>query len=224
MGVIGLIAGTLPARRMLFGVLFVPAATVTVVALSPISDAIAARWVREDAFPASGVAAAVVLSGTVNPDTTISSGSLDHLVSGLELVRSGGARVLVTTTTAEVFPAGLVSSETDQARIISLFDGQASWIRTTGGNSTRDEALASARTLLPRGAKRIAVIASPIHTRRACAAFESVGFVVTCVPARMRDNGGRPVSPLPNARLAIFGQWVYEVAAMLEYGVRGWLS
>jgi uncharacterized SAM-binding protein YcdF (DUF218 family) len=220
---LGLLAGATRHGRILLGLLQFAAAITAIVALTPLSHAVATRWVRQESLPQGGVGAVVVLSVGINPDTTISSESADHLLMGLELVRDGQARALVTTTTADVFPTGFVSSETDQARIVGLFGQQVDWLRTSPGHSTRDEAIASAKLLLPRGARSIAVITSPMHTRRACAVFEAVGFEVTCVAARLRSPGGVPIRPGPTDRLAIFGQWVYEVTAIAEYAIRGWL-
>lgn len=220
---VGLVVGTTRHGRVLLVLLQLAAALTSVVALSPLSHAIAMRWVRSERLPPSGVDAVVVLSAGINPDTTISSEAADHLLMGLELVRDGRARSLVTTTTADVFPTGFVSSETDQARIVGLLGQPVHWLRTPPGRTTRDEAVASAKLLLPRGERRIAVITSPMHTRRACAVFEAMGFDVTCVAARLRSPGGVPISPGPTDRLAIFGQWVYEVAATTQYAVRGWL-
>jgi uncharacterized SAM-binding protein YcdF (DUF218 family) len=197
---------------------------VLLVSLSSIASAIAAHWSRESAIPATGVDAVVVLSGGLNPDTTISNDALDRLLSALELVNGGTAPILVTTTTQEVFPTGLLSSEMDQSRIMNSLTKQVVWLRAWGGSSTRDEATGVATLLGPRNLHRIALVTSPMHTRRACAAFEAVGFVVSCTPARMRDESGLPPAHVPLSRLALFGQWIYEVAAMTDYGARGWLK
>lgn len=220
---LGLFVGATWLRRALLVLLQLAALVTIVVALSPLSHAIAARWVRQDPMPQSGVGAVVSLSAGINADTTISSEAADHLLMALELLRDGKARSLVTTTTADLFPTGFVSSQTDQARIVGLFGPQVDWLRTPPGHSTHDEALASATLLFPRGVRRILVITSPMHTRRACAVFEAVGFDVTCVAARLRTPGGRPVSADPTNRLAVFGDWVYEIAATVEYRIRGWL-
>lgn len=210
-------------RRILAIMLVVVAVLVALVSLTSCADHLQSWWLREDAFPASGVTAVIALSGGLNPDTTITGDALDHLIIGLELVRDGKASALVTTTTRELFPTGAVTSETDQQRIVSLFGSSITWIRVPGGQSTHDEAVGSAELLLPRRIRSIAVVTSPMHTRRACAAFEAVGFTVTCVAARTRDPGSRPVAPTPAARLATFGAWVYEVAALAEYHARGWV-
>lgn len=210
-------------RDALLAILVVAAVIVLVVTQTPVSDAVASRWIRSDAFPDSGVAAVVVLSAAVNPNKTISSEALDHLITGLELTGAGKAPMLVTTTVRQRFPGGVVSSEADQSRIVALFGRPIKWIRTQPGKSTRDEAVNAASMLLPTGRTRIAVVASPMHTRRACAAFEAVGFAVTCVPARSRSSGGVS-SASPRDRLVAFGDWVYEVTGTAKYRMRGWLA
>ena len=223
-GLVGAAAQASRVRRGLLVILVLAAAMVVVVTQTPLSNILAARWVRADQFPDSGVSAVVALSAGLNPNGTISSEALDHLINGLELVRAGKANELVTTTNEERFPSGVVRSTIDQSRIISLVGGDTKWISTSGVKSTRDEALRSAERLLPAGVRRIAVVASPMHTRRACSAFEAVGFEVTCVPARIRSAGGQDPGPWPADRLKVFGDWVYEVAATARYRARGWLG
>jgi uncharacterized SAM-binding protein YcdF (DUF218 family) len=223
MAVIGALAGVARLTRWLLGVLQVTTLTVLIVTLSPLSEKIAEDWVREDVVADSGVGAVVVLSGGLNPDTTISAEAADHLISGLELLRAGKSSLLVTTTTENVFPTGFVDSRIDQARLLAFIGPRAAWIRTPAGRSTRDEAVESAKLLMPRGIRSVAVVASPMHTRRACATFEALGFDVACVPARLRSLDGRPLRPEPADRLAAFGDWIYEISAMIEYRVRGWI-
>ena len=220
---IGLGIGATRWRWLLLLMLQLVAAVVVAVALSPVSNEIAQRWVRNDPASKSSVDAVIVLSGGLNPDTTISAEALDHLITGLELIRSGRSHVLVTTTTREIFPTGVVSSEVDQSRIVALFPARVDWMRTVPGASTHDEAVESANLLIPKGLKHVAVITSPMHSRRACGTFEAAGFSVLCVAARLREAGGLPLEPDPRGRLAIFGQWVYELSAITEYSLRGWL-
>ena len=222
--VAGMAIGLTRFHRWLIGLLVVAAGITVVVTQSSLSNFVASRWVREDQYPDSGVAAVVVLSAALKPDSAMSADALDHLITGLELVRAGKARLLVTTTVQHRFPAGFVSSEIDQSRIIGLLGEATPWIRTPPGVSTRDEAVASARLLFDRGIRQLAVVTSPMHTRRACAAFEAVGFVVTCLPARSRTTGGRDPGSWPADRLKVFGDWVYEVFATAKYRANGWLA
>jgi uncharacterized SAM-binding protein YcdF (DUF218 family) len=197
---------------------------VLVVTLTPVSNMVAANWVRSDRLPAGTLPAVVVLSESVNPNGTISSGALDHLLFGIQLVRERRATALVTTTVDREFPKAAVSSSIDQARIIALAAPGVRWLRTKPTGSTRDEAVTSAALLRPLGIHQIALVTSPLHTRRACSAFEAVGFKVTCVPALVRSPGGWDPAPWPSDRLHVFGEWVYELAGMLEYRGAGWLS
>ena len=208
----------------LLAIMALAAALVGVVTQTSVSNAVASRWIRHDSVPDSSVRAVVVMSAGVNPNGTMSGEALDHLITGLELTGAGNSPVLVTTTVQQTFPTGVISSAVDQLRIVNLFGGRSGWIRMRPGKSTRDEALLVADSLLPKGLYRIAVVASPMHTRRACSAFEAVGFVVTCVPARSRRPGGASPGPWPLDRLTVFGDWAYEVAATAKYKMKGWLG
>ena len=209
---------------VLIATLTVAAAVVVIVIETSIANAVASRWIRRDKFPDTAVGAAVITSASVNPNATMSSEALDHLLTGLELIRSGRAIALVTTTIEQQFPGGLVSSRVDQSRIVALFGSDTRWLQTPASKSTRDEAVKVAELLLPLGIRRISVVATPMHTRRACSAFEAVGFEVTCIPALVRSPGGQDPGPWPADRLRVFGEWVYEVVATLNYRSRGWLS
>ena len=196
---------------------------VLIAGLTPISETLSARWIRNDPLPASGVAAAVALSAGINPDTSVTSEALDHLLLAAELVARGRARVLVTTTTTERYPPGIISSAIDQSRIVALLHQDSAWLRTPETHTTRDEAMFAARLLQPRGIRSIAVVASPIHTRRACSTFEAVGFTVYCVASRNRDPDGQVLGQGPADRITVLGALVYELAALAEYRARGWL-
>jgi uncharacterized SAM-binding protein YcdF (DUF218 family) len=224
-GLVGMAVRLSRFREYLFGIMAVAAGMVLVVTQSTVSGAVASRWIRCDPLPDSGVAAVVVLSAAVNPNGTMSGEALDHLMTGLELTAQRNPPLLVTTTVRESFPTGPESSEPDQSRIVALSGGRVRWIRTRPGKSTRDEAVAVAQSLLPQGIRHVAVVASPMHTRRACSAFEAVGFVVTCVPARTRSPGGAgSPGPWPLDRLTVFGEWVYELAGTAKYQMKGWLG
>lgn len=219
----GAIAGATRLRPLLTGLLIFSAAIVLIVVLSPISTVIAHRWVRADPIPDRPLSAVVALSGGVNPDGTMTGSAIDNLLSAIALFRGGRALTLVTTTVEREFPTGDVSSRGDQLRLIAMAADTTRWVSTPPTRSTRDEAVESARLLLPRKLRDIAVVAAPMHTRRACATFEAVGFSVTCVPALARLPGGREPAPWPEDRLRVFGDWIYELAGMIKYRAAGWL-
>jgi uncharacterized SAM-binding protein YcdF (DUF218 family) len=219
---VGTALGALRMQRWLIAMLTACTVLAALIVLSPISDTISERWVRNDVPIPTRLGAIVVLSGGLKPDTTISNESLDHLMTGIELARDR-AVPLITTSTSERFPTGVLSGQTDQARIMAMVAPRVEWMHVDGGNTTRDEAVSAADTLQRLGIRRIAVVTSPMHTRRACAVFERVGFVVTCVAARLRGPGALPLAANPDDRFEVFGDWVYELAAITKYAALGWL-
>jgi uncharacterized SAM-binding protein YcdF (DUF218 family) len=219
-------AAATPLRGYALAIIALLATIVVVVTQTAVSDKAAVRWIRSDAFPDSGIAAAVVLSAGLNANNTMNGQALNNFLTGLELIAAGTAPMLVATTVQHRFPdpIGVLSTEADQLRILTLFGREVRFQRTPPGRSTREEALAVKALLLPQGIADIAVVASPLHTRRACSAFEAVGFTVTCVPARSRSRGGAFPRSWPADRLFLFGDWVYELAATANYRMNGWLA
>jgi uncharacterized SAM-binding protein YcdF (DUF218 family) len=177
--------------------------------------------VRRDNLPAQPLDAVVVLSGGITPDGMLVPEALDRLLTGLAMMRDSVAPVLVVTEPRR--SRGGITTATDQARVRSLVARPFPMLMVDSVRTTRDEAVNAWRLLQARNATRVAVVTSPLHTRRACATFERVGFVVTCVPAVSRvysvtgaDNG--------SDRLTLFREWLYERAAWIEYRARGWVS
>ncbi len=221
--IIGGAVGVTRAVRVLFVAVALAAGLTLIISLCPISEIIAAHWVRNDPISQADFGAVVSLSASINPDTTISAEAADHLIFAADLAVARNARIVVTTTAVVPYPAGPIDSRVDQARLIKRFGDGLEWLHTSITTSTRDEAVTSAALLHPRGIRRIAVVASPVHTRRACATFEAVGFVVTCVASRNRDPNAQLLGQTPSDRLSVFGAWIYELAATLKYRIHGWL-
>lgn len=177
--------------------------------------------VRRDNLPAQPIDAVVVLSAGITPDGMLAPEALDRLLTGLALMRDGVASVLVVTEPRRSRHG--VTAAADQARVRALVARPFPMLMVDSVYTTRDEAVNTWRLLQARSANRVAVVTSPLHTRRACATFERVGFAVTCVPAVSRvysvtgaDNG--------NDRLTLFREWLYERAAWIEYRARGWVA
>jgi uncharacterized SAM-binding protein YcdF (DUF218 family) len=107
--------------------------------------------------------------------------------------------------------------------MVALSHVAAKWDVVDSVYSTRDEASRAAALLVPAGAKTIVVVTSPMHTRRACATFEGVGFKVYCQPAREHDHDTwHPAGPAD--RLAAFRSYLYERLGMVKYRVKGWVA
>jgi uncharacterized SAM-binding protein YcdF (DUF218 family) len=220
--VLGLALGLIVAPWVLGLIDLVLLVLYLLVAFTPVSGSLAARWVRADTIPAGPLDAIVVLSAGLESDSTISSDGADRLISGLELLKRSNTPRLITTRARESIAGQLITTDDDQRRLIALADEPAKWTVIDTISTTHDEAVRSAALLLPAHQRRIAVVTSPMHTRRACALFETAGFIVTCVPARERDFvTWHPVRA--KDRLEAMQRYGYEVAGMVKYRIKGWI-
>jgi len=218
--VIGAAAGLLRRHWWLLAFSGLLAAMYVIVGYSPIMDSVAPRWVRADPLPAAADAI-IVLSGSVLSDTALNIDGTERLLAGLELFQRGIAPRVVTTLVEIPAPEGVRSTTMDQARLIKLAGALPAWIPLEGTMTTRDEALQAA-SKLPVGGHRVVVVTSPIHTRRACATFETVGFTVSCYPARTRGHATwRPIDP--GDRIEAFANYLYERLGMIEYRRKHWV-
>lgn len=177
--------------------------------------------IRRDSIPAERLDAVIVLSSSVSADSLLDPAALERLLTGLAVFRDNGARLLVTTRSA-VGASGRLESDTDRRRLIDLAADTGRWHAVGPVATTRDEAVKTAALLLPLEQKRVAVVTSPLHTTRACRAFEKVGFQVTCVPADERLYTVNTFNS-SSTRLHATADWLYEQLALLEYRFRGWI-
>jgi uncharacterized SAM-binding protein YcdF (DUF218 family) len=89
--------------------------------------------------------------------------------------------------------------------------------------TTREEALAVGSLAREKGWKLVLVVTSPIHSRRASAAFEKEGVTVVSTPSMESrfdlDNLDTSVD-----RLTAFGSVIHERLGIWVYARRGWLA
>ena len=176
--------------------------------------------VRNDALPRTPVDAIMVLSAAVTTDGELNVEGADRLLGGLDLYRRGVApRLLVSRV---INPANDRTSDSGQARLFAVtgLDPEVHVLDPVG--TTRLEAVRAWELAAPKGWRRLVVITSPIHTRRACATFEKVGFAVVC-----RASPDRTVSLATllsrEERLRAFGAWLYETLGWRKYRWLGWI-
>jgi len=143
-----------------------------------------------------------------------------------ELVHRGVAPRFFTTHVAYWRYGILRSSDADLRQLVALAGVTDRWIPVTDDvRNTHDEALVVDRRLRQVGAHTIALVTSPMHTRRACATFESVGLRVYCAPAVERGEESETRTPLGEKdRLAAFKYYLYERLGWIEYRRRGWIK
>ncbi|HVX39243.1 MAG TPA: YdcF family protein [Gemmatimonadaceae bacterium] len=192
-----------------------------VVAYSPLMAHLAPSWARQDPLPPN-VDALMSLSGGLKSDSALSADGIDRLLTGLELAKALHVPELVTSRAVARTAAGRITSDADQRRMIALAEFPGHWDIVFPVRTTRDEALRAARLLLPARAHLI-VVTSPLHTRRACATFERVGFIVTCRVALAHEYDTRHPET-PSDRLASFREYVYERLGMVKYRYEGWVG
>ncbi len=192
-----------------------------IIACTPLMDRLAPRWARHDALPAHADAV-VVLSAGVESDTALSADGLDRLIAGLSIASSMHVGELVTSRIGRRTRDGVLTSDTDQARMVALAGYAGHWDVVRRVASTRDEAVRAAALLLP-SRSRIVLVTSPMHTRRACATFEAVGFSVSCEPAL--DHQHATWHPeTASDRIAAWRQYAYERLGMVKYRHKRWVT
>ena len=189
------------------------------IACTAVPRALAERWVRTDSV--GTVDAVVVLSSGIASNGGLADQGVDRLLAGLELMHAGKAPRLVTTRAVRETHGRLLTTVAAQQRVVGLVD-VPKWDIVGDVKTTRDEAVQSAALLLPAGARRIAVVTSPTHTRRACATFAKVGFTVTCVAAFEHTLPTWHPDEF-DERLASFRAYVHERLGMVKYSWDGWV-
>ena len=192
------------------------------VAWTPFAATVSSRWVRVDSIP-SRVDAVVILSSGILSNGAMDVHGVDRILTGVELLNRRLAPRLVSTRVGHRYRQGMVTSDDEQYRFIAFAAPIPLWHVVDSVYSTRDEATGSAKFLLPQGARRIAVVTSPMHTRRACATFEKLGFIVTCVAAR--EHEAVTIAPqTSHDRIATLREYLYEVLGTVKYRSAGWMQ
>lgn len=167
-------------------------------------------WVRADSIrPVDAVA---VFGGYT---------SADRLLTAIDMVRSGSAHLLLSTRAGV---SGVDTTGRDQSALMEATDVIAAWRNVGEAGNTHEEAVHVAEYARKNRLGSLAVVTSPLHTRRACAAVErAFGAPVICVPAVERFPVTRLAGDHVN-RLIALEQYAYERLAWLHYRRRGWVT
>jgi uncharacterized SAM-binding protein YcdF (DUF218 family) len=217
---IGGIAALTRFRGMLYTLTIALLALVLVVAYTGVMVEPSRRFIRSDIVPASADAV-VALSAGVTPDEYLTREGVDRILSAIALVKRGVAPVLLVTREQRRTGDDIYTTMNDQRRMAALA-GVNVLVTLTPSKSTHDEAVRVASVARARHWKRIVLVTSPFHTRRACRTFEKAGLTVSCVPAESRDIAVKRMV-YARDRLNAFGMWLYETAGTLRYRQKGWI-
>jgi uncharacterized SAM-binding protein YcdF (DUF218 family) len=193
-----------------------------VIVYTPVIRRPARALIRSDPLGARPVQAVVILSAGVTADGHLRRRAIDRMLTGLSLVRRGITTTLIVSREREGPPGQDVTSDADQQRLIALLERPIRLLIVDSVFSTRDEAVRTHHLARSLGVTSVAVVTSPMHSYRACATFEKVGFIVTCVPSESRDVALGSLRA-PTDRVRAFQQWLYELAGLAKYRARRWI-
>lgn len=219
--ILGALIGPTRLRPLLWMVAAPVALLAIAIVYTPLVFVLAAPLVRRDPMPAR-VDAIVALSHGLTPEGLMRSQTLDRLLSGIDLAKQGRAPALLVSQERRAFGGLPVTDSADLLTVARGFNLPVEVILVDSVFTTRTEALRTRRIADQRGWRALAVVTSPLHSRRACATFEAVNFTVTCVPALSREHA-IPTARLPEDRLRVFRSWLYETFASATYKSNGWI-
>ncbi len=219
------ILGALLGATRLRPVVWVPAGGIAVicilVAYTPVVSALSQPYMRADPLPAR-VDAIAVLSMGITPDGMMRSETVDRLLTGLSLARRGLAPVVLVSRETRILGGKAASDSVDLNAMVALVGTPPRVIFVDSVVTTRTEAMRMSSIGRDNRWSTLAVVTSPLHTRRACATFEAAGLKVVCVPAAVRGSGLYPGANAED-RLRAFRAWLYETFATASYKSRGWI-
>jgi uncharacterized SAM-binding protein YcdF (DUF218 family) len=188
-----------------------------VVAFTPLTRLLADGLVRRD--PVRDADAVFVLATDLQDDGELTTPAMSRLLHGLELLADGRAPRLVLSELREPRPRYAVPAR----ELIAHLKVPGELLTVGPVDNTHDEALAVARLFRERKLRRVLLVTSPTHSRRAAAAFEHERLEVISSPSvETRFDLERLTKP--DDRMFAFGSIVHERLGLLVYRWRGWIS
>ena len=179
-------------------------------------------WLSEaltERGPLDRADAIVVLGGGgVRGDGELTNVSLRRTRQGLRLYRQGLAPFLVLSGAPS--SRGHVEAEVRARLAVECGVPVSAILTEPSGRTTREEAVAIAQVLQPRGVRRILLVADTEGMGRAAGAFRRTGFEV--LPAPAGDVSAQPESP--EHRLQLMRRVGIELLGRVYYRLAGYLS
>jgi uncharacterized SAM-binding protein YcdF (DUF218 family) len=214
---VGALLWPTPLRRALVAATGLLVALWLLVSYSPLTARMARGLVRSDAVEDAD--AVFVFASRIQDDGDPTTDAMSRLLKGVELVAAGRAPYLVVS---EVPPPAGSHEALARAWLAALAHrGEVLDVGPIG--NTYEEARALARLGRERGLKRILVVTSPTHTRRAAATLEKQGLVAIAVPS-IETNFDLETLPTPADRRRGFSSIAHEQVGLLVYRRRGWID
>ncbi len=221
--ILGALIGLTPLRPLLWFAGGAIVLVLVVAAYTPVTAPLTAPLVRNDSIGRKKFDAIAVLSGGSTTEGLMGTMTLDRLLKGAELARAHLAPAMMISRETWQFGGMTVTDRADQEQVLAMTLPDSEQVFFVDSvSSTRNEAERMKKIALAHGWKHIALVTSPLHSRRACATFEAVGFDVTCVVSASRDMALGKVRT-PGDRLKAFRGWLYELAGTIKYRASGWI-
>ena len=184
--------------------------------------------------PAKGADAVVMLGGSHaycrRALTAWDAGEpSDRILAAIELMRDGQAGTLVLGGASyKLDGVRRPDSEPVVAWMKRWNIAPANLLELGICRDTRDEAEKTAELVRLRGWKRVVVVTSGYHLRRAEGVFLRAGVPVEMVGAEFQGlevlGGGWSVKPVPDAEgFRLFRYWLHEEMGLIYYRLRGWI-
>jgi uncharacterized SAM-binding protein YcdF (DUF218 family) len=207
-------------------------------ACTPLSPWLLASLERPYAKPdLDGLApadAVVMLGGVLDPSPRDLfgfnlTGTADRVVTAVELVRQGKGRALILGGGGpKPGEPGLSEAELLQGWVAAWGFTNTPIFLLRSCVSTRDEAVRTLALAQEHGWRRVLVVSSAWHLRRAEGVFRRLELPVTCVGS---DFDGLTLFKGPGAfrwtpgatHLRLLGQYLHEQIGWLVYCLRGWV-
>lgn len=217
---VGLALTNTRAMRVLWATAIALSALLLAVMFTPLVERPARALVRADPVgpPAQVV---VVFSGSFTDAGHIGDIALTRLVSALQDARRLGIPELVVSVQERTVDGAQQSTLADQTALVEQLGGGVRLHSVRGVSNTYNESLAFAALARTHGWQQVRAVTSPLHTRRACAALETTGLRVTCVPSTSRDIDLAHLTRA-DARLRVARAAIHEYVGTQYYRWRGW--
>ena len=188
-----------------------------VVAFTPLTAWLASGLVRRD--PIRPADAVFVLASRIQDDGEMTSAAMARLLQGLELLGQGHTRHLILS---EMYPP-IPSYAVPARQLMSHLDLPGEIVTVGPVWNTRDEAVQVARLCRERGWRRLLLVTSPSHSRRAAATFEREGLEIISAPS-VETRYDLETMLGPGDRLLAFGGIMHERVGLWVYRQRGWIK
>jgi uncharacterized SAM-binding protein YcdF (DUF218 family) len=215
--VIGALLWLTPLRRPLGALVGLLALAFALVAFTPLCAWMYQGLPRRDAL--ADADAVFVSASRLQSDGELTTTALNRLVHGLEVIGAGKAPRLILSE----LPPPHGSYAAVARRLMEGLGLRAELLAVGPVRNSRDEAVAVAALGRQMGFRRLILVTSPTHSRRAAAALEHEGMSVISSPC-METRFDLERLDRADERLGAFGNLLHERVGLYVYARRGWIA